>query len=88
MKQNKIIRAFILVGLVSMVCLPLMVSAQEQRKFTDFRGRAYSAEELGAALFPPEEEVRTRGIAPVTQQQTPPASACTDQGLGRVECLF
>lgn len=72
MKCSKIIRAFILVSIGAMVFLPLILSAQEQRKFTDFRGRAYSAEELGAALFPPEEEVRTRGIAPVTQQQTPP----------------
>jgi len=50
--------------------MPGSLLAQEQEKYTDFRGRAYTADDLGQALFPatkPQEaepQVRTRGFTP------------------------
>jgi outer membrane protein OmpA-like peptidoglycan-associated protein len=72
MQRYLIIVTLVIAGIVGIGFLPVPLFAQERMEFTDFRGRDYTADELSAALFPPREEVRTRGIAPrVSQQQAP-----------------
>ncbi|RMF89390.1 MAG: OmpA family protein [Nitrospinota bacterium] len=70
MRREIITRIVTVVGMIGIVLFPVILSAQE-RHFTDFRGQDYTAEDLGAALFPTGPEVGTRGIAP---QQAPQAS--------------
>jgi outer membrane protein OmpA-like peptidoglycan-associated protein len=74
MPRDTFRKIIVIVSLVFIIGVPLL-SAQQQKKFTDFRGRNYSADELGAALFPQqEEEARTRGIAPIAKQPQQPVA--------------
>ncbi len=71
MRPDTMNRIVVSLSIFSLVLLPTILFAQD-RLFTDFRGRDdYTAEELGAALFPTAEQIRTRGIAPVTTQPSP-----------------
>jgi outer membrane protein OmpA-like peptidoglycan-associated protein len=64
-----------LVGLLCIGVIPVGLAAQEASQWTDFRTRSgYTAEELGAALFPSvAPPVQTRGILPLPPQ-SPPAT--------------
>jgi outer membrane protein OmpA-like peptidoglycan-associated protein len=63
---------FVLLGIT---VLPLGLTAQEASQFTDFRTRSdYTAEELGAALFPlAVPPVQTRGVL-LRPPQSPPGA--------------
>jgi outer membrane protein OmpA-like peptidoglycan-associated protein len=59
--------------------VPGSLPAQERGPFTDLRGRNYTDEELGRALFPEaRSDIRTRGIGPAgpaaTSPSTPPSN--------------
>jgi outer membrane protein OmpA-like peptidoglycan-associated protein len=51
------------------------LQAQERGKFTDFRGRSYTEEDLAKSLFEQTpSNVRTRGIGPAEVQSAPPSA--------------
>lgn len=73
MKEARRIWMLSLVGVVSALVGVTSVSAQEREKFTDFRDRDYSVEELERALFPEAAaSKRTRGLEPQPPLQPPP----------------
>ena len=74
MQRGHIAPVLALLGLLSMAVSPHGLMAQEESQLTDFRTRnSYTADELGAALFPSAAPpVRTRGVF-VRPPQSPPA---------------
>ena len=74
MRQKLIVIALAIVVGLSTMSIPLTLTAQE--KFTDFRGRKYTTEDLGQALFSETEpQVRMRGVAPQAPPQPPTKAA-------------
>jgi outer membrane protein OmpA-like peptidoglycan-associated protein len=65
------------------VCLSPPLTAQEQRKLTDFRGNSsYTSEDLARSLFPDQESPRrARGIGQQPQGQPPPKVAVTSVAM-------
>jgi OOP family OmpA-OmpF porin len=61
-------------GALAVFVLPRPLYAQQQEKYTDFRNRQYSAQELEQALFSAEEpqRPRTRGLPSQSPQLPPP----------------
>lgn len=57
---------FILASFLAIAVLPGSLRAQGEKQFTDFRGRAYTEEDLAKVLSP--VPAKSRGIAP----QQPP----------------
>jgi outer membrane protein OmpA-like peptidoglycan-associated protein len=77
MRQSYITTVFALVAVLFTVVLPFDLYAQTGEKFYDFRGRAYSVQDLEQALFPEvQPEMLTRGIPkqPRPGQVAPPPS--------------
>src|SRR5258708_7860873 len=74
MRRNYLAPVLALLGLLSIGIIPHGLTAQEESPWTDFRTRSsYTAEELGAALFPgAAPPVRTRGVQ-MRSPQSPPA---------------
>lgn len=68
MRHQTILIIIAIIAVLAMGIAPQALVAEQQEKYTDFRGRTYTTEELGKALFP-EPEMRTRGIT--AQPQTP-----------------
>jgi OmpA-OmpF porin, OOP family len=74
MRWYRISAACALAGGLLMLILPLTLQAQDRLDPTDFRGRAYSVDELEKALFPEAEATpakRMRGISPSSTTPTP-----------------
>jgi outer membrane protein OmpA-like peptidoglycan-associated protein len=75
MRRNAVLTSLVILG-VALGAISLgSILAQEKGTFTDLRGRDYSEEELGKALFPESRsDVRTRGIGPAGPRPTQPSS--------------
>ena len=74
MRRSYLTPVLVLIGLLFIGVIPHGLTAQEELQRTDFRTRSnYTAEELGAALFPPAApSVLTRGVF-LRPPQSPPA---------------
>lgn len=74
MRRHHITTVCALVSVLFVLVVPFELLAQSGKTLTDFRGRAYSTEDLERALFPKSEAqkspMRMRGIAPA--QPAPP----------------
>ena len=66
----------LILGSLSVMCLLVWSSAlmAQPRDTTDLRGKSYSTEDLGKALFP-EPTMRTRGIGPTSTATPAPVPA-------------
>lgn len=73
MRRHPVFIAMAISVILAVVSMPHPLLAQE--KYTDFRGRAYTADDLSRALFPAAEpEVLTRGFTPkASPSSQPPA---------------
>ena len=75
MRRGYITPVLMLLALLSIGVIPSGLIAQEEQQWTDLRTRSgYTAEELGAALFPSvaPPPLRTRGVY-IRPPQSPPA---------------
>jgi outer membrane protein OmpA-like peptidoglycan-associated protein len=67
--------SLVILGLLLGSVVPGSLPAQERGSLTDLRGRNYTDEELGRALFPEaRSDVRMRGIGPTGPQSTSPST--------------
>jgi len=66
MRRDLVIIALAIIVVLAMVSVPCPLLAQEQ--YTDFRGQAYTSDDLARALFPP-----TKGFTP-QERPSPPSS--------------
>jgi len=75
MRRDLALITLAIVVVLAMLSVPHPLVAQE--KYTDFRGRAYTADDLGQALFPEAEpQVRMRSFTPQTlPSPLPPQTA-------------
>jgi outer membrane protein OmpA-like peptidoglycan-associated protein len=72
MRRSYITTVLALAAVLSMLVVPCYLEAQTGEKFVDFRGRAYSVEDLEKALFSDvPSDVRTRGIGRLPQAAPP-----------------
>ena len=75
MRPNTVLISLIILGLLVGSVAPRSLPAQERGPFTDLRGRNYTDEELGRALFPEaRSDVGMRGIGPASPPSTPPST--------------
>ena len=82
MRPNTVLISLIILGLLLGSVVPGSLPAQERGPFTDLRGRNYTDEELGRALFPEaRSDVRTRGIGPAGPPSTPPSTPSTNPSV-------
>jgi len=82
MRPNPILISSIILGLLLGSVVPGILPAQERGPFTDLRGRNYTDEELGRALFPEaRSDVRMRGIGPAGPPSTPPSTPSTNSSV-------
>ena len=85
--HTALVSLFILGSLLGAV-VPGSLPAQEGGPFTDFRGRTYTEEELGKALFPEaRSDVRTRGIGPAGSPSPSPSTPSTNPSVA-INVLF
>jgi outer membrane protein OmpA-like peptidoglycan-associated protein len=78
MRPHTVLLSWIILSLLLGAVVPGRLPAQERGPFTDLRGRDYTDEELGRALFPEaRSDVRTRGIGPAGPPSTPPSTPST-----------
>jgi OOP family OmpA-OmpF porin len=76
MQRDPTLITLAIIVVLAMISVPRPLWAQE--KYTDFRGRAYTADDLGQALFPEakpqeaESQMRTRGFTPQALPSPPP----------------
>ena len=82
MRPNTVLISLLILGLILGSGVPSSLPAQARGSFTDLRGRNYSDEELGRALFPEaRSDVRTRGIGPADPPSTPPSTPSTNPSV-------
>jgi OOP family OmpA-OmpF porin len=75
MRRAAIAIPFVMLGLLLGTVGSADLQAQERGKFTDFRGRSYTEEDLAKSLFEQTpSNVRTRGIGPAQPQSAPPSA--------------
>ena len=79
MRRYAIATACIMLGAFAVFVLPRTLYAQQKEKYTDFRNRQYSAQELEQALIPTEEprQTKTRGLPSQQSPQLPPPQKVT-----------
>jgi outer membrane protein OmpA-like peptidoglycan-associated protein len=74
MRPHTALVSLIILGILLGAVVPGSLLAQQGGAFTDLRGRNYTEEELGKALFPEgRSDVRTRGIGPAGSPAPAPA---------------
>jgi outer membrane protein OmpA-like peptidoglycan-associated protein len=82
MRPHTVLISLIILGLLLGAVVPGSLPAQERGPFTDLRGRNYTDEELGRALFPEaRSDVRTRGIGPAGPPSMPPSTPSTNPSV-------
>ena len=69
MRRHRITTVCAMAGVLSTFVMTFTLYAQQREKFTDFRGKGFSTEDLERALSP--TEMRTRGL-PQTPSLPPP----------------
>jgi outer membrane protein OmpA-like peptidoglycan-associated protein len=88
MRSNTVLVSWIILGFLLGAVVPGSLPVQERGPFTDLRGRDYTDEELGRALFPESRsDMRTRGIGPAGPPSTPPSTPSTNPSVA-LNALF
>jgi outer membrane protein OmpA-like peptidoglycan-associated protein len=92
MRTNTVLMSLIILGFLLGAFVSGSLPAQERGPFTDLRGRNYTDEELGRALFPEaQSDTLTRGVRPAGPQSTPsstPSSTPASNPSVAINVLF